>query len=42
MFSAYPKPFIIIFGQTAAKVIYPANCVILSTNKGDKIYFSVI
>ena len=24
MFSAYPKPFIIIFGQTAAKVIYPA------------------
>jgi hypothetical protein len=24
MFSAYPKLFIIIFGQTAAKVIYPA------------------
>jgi hypothetical protein len=24
MFSAYPKPFIIIFGQTSAKVIYPA------------------
>jgi len=24
MFSAYPKLFIIIFGQTAANVIYPA------------------